>query len=110
MNLPRESRFALFQTGGKQYQAIPGKTLAIEKIEGAAGDILTFTTVLFKKTGEGQYEFGAPYIAGAQLKASIVKQDQGPKIIVFRHRRRTKYRIKKGHRQLITIVRFEDIA
>lgn len=109
MQLPTEQRYALFQTGGKQYQAIPGKTIAIEKIEGEAGTQLTFNTVMFRKTDEGVFEFGAPFVPNAVLKASIVKQDQGAKIIVFRHRRRTKQRTKHGHRQLITVIRIDSI-
>lgn len=102
-------KYAIFETGGKQYQAIPGKTLAIEKIEGKAGESLEFPTVLFRKQGDGAFEFGQPYVAGAQIKASIIKQSQGPKIIIFHFKRRKKHRVKKGHRQQMTVVRIESI-
>ena len=71
-------KYAIFQTGGKQYQAIEGKTVAIEKIEGEAGTQLQFDEVLFRKTGENAFELGSPYLT-APIKASIVKQNQGPK-------------------------------
>jgi large subunit ribosomal protein L21 len=100
--------YAIFQTGGKQYQAIPGKTIAVEKLEGEAGDSLTFDEVLLRKTGES-CEVGQPYVKGCTLKASIVKQIRGPKIIAFRFKRRQKVRIKKGHRQAITVIRVESI-
>lgn len=106
---PHFEAYAIIQTGGKQYQAIPGKTLAIEKIEGNAGDKLSFSEVLFKKTSEDAYDFGQPHVAGAAVQASIVKQMRGPKIIVFKHKRRKKYKVKKGHRQPITVVRIESI-
>lgn len=102
-------KYAIFQTGGKQYQAIPGKTVAIEKVEGDTGANVTFPEVLFRKLGDGKFEFGQPHVAGAEIKASIVKQTKGPKIVVFRFKRRKKYRVKKGHRQPVTVVRIESI-
>lgn len=101
--------YAIFATGGKQYQAIPGKTIAIEKIEGEAGAKLDFTEVLFRKTGDDKFEVGQPHIAGAVLKASIIKQMLGPKLIAFRFKRRKKVRVKRGHRQPMTIIRVESI-
>ncbi len=101
--------YAIFQTGGKQYQAVPGKTIAIEKLDGNDGDKIEFTEVLFRKTDEEKFEFGQPFVEGAKLTASIVKQTKGPKLIVFRHKRRKKQRTKKGHRQPITVVRIETI-
>ena len=101
--------YAIFQTGGKQYQAVPGKTIAIEKLDGNDGDKIEFTEVLFRKTDEKKFEFGQPFVEGAKLTASIVKQTKGPKLIVFRHKRRKKQRTKKAHRQPITVVRIETI-
>lgn len=108
-NIKTFEQYAIFQTGGKQYQAVPGKTIAIEKLKGESGDSVDFTEVLFRKTGEDKFEIGQPFVEGAVLKASIVKQDKGPKLIVFRHKRRKKQRTKKGHRQPITVVRIESI-
>lgn len=101
-------RYAIFETGGKQYQAVEGKTVAIEKIDGEAGTKLTFENVLFRKDGEGKFEVGTPYLKKA-IKASIVKQMREPKVIVFRVKRRKKTRVKKGHRQPKTIIRVESI-
>ena len=106
--IPSFEKYVIFQTGGKQYQAIPGKTIAIEKIEGEAGSKIEFSEVLFKKDGEDKFEFGKPFIKDLKLKARIVKQMKGPKLIIFRHKRRTKSRVKRGHRQPITVVRIED--
>lgn len=102
-------RYAIFATGGKQYQAIEGKTIAIEKIEGEAGTILEFNTVLFRKLGDGSYEIGQPFVEG-NITASIVKQTKDPKVIVFKFKRRQKVRVKKGHRQPKTVIRIETIA
>jgi len=101
-------KYAIFATGGKQYQGIPGKTVSIEKIEGEAGDILEFDEVLLRKTGDEKIEVGTPFLK-AKVKASIVKQMKDPKVISFLFKRRKKVRVKKGHRQPKTIIRIESI-
>ena len=102
-------KYAIFQTGGKQYQAIPGKTVAVEKLEGVAGDSISFPTVLFRKSGDETFEFGQPFVKDAAVKASIIKQAKDQKITVFKFQRRKKVRVKKGHRQPITVLRIESI-
>ena len=102
-------RYAIFQTGGKQYQAIEGQTIGIEKLEGESGTAVEFSEVLFRKLDDNQIEIGQPVLAGP-IKASIVKQTQGPKVVIFRFKRRQKSRVKKGHRQPITVIRIESIA
>ena len=106
---PVFDKYAIFQTGGKQYQAIPGKTISIEKLDGEVGAAVSFSEVLFRKEADGKFEFGKPYISGAAIKASIVRQMKNPKIIVFKFKRRKKYRLKQGHRQPQTVVRVESI-
>jgi large subunit ribosomal protein L21 len=101
-------RYAIFATGGKQYQAIEGLTIAIEKIDGEAGQQVQFDRVLFRKLGEGQYEIGQP-ILQSKITASIVKQTKDPKLIVFKFKRRQKVRVKHGHRQPKTVIRIEKI-
>ena len=101
-------RYAIFQTGGKQYQAIEGKTIAIEKIEGEAGSSIEFNDVLLRKTSDNDIQIGQPFLK-APIKASIVKQMRGPKVVIFKFKRRKKSRVKKGHRQPITVVRIEAI-
>ncbi len=101
-------RYAIFQTGGKQYQAIEGKTIAIEKIEGDAGSTIEFSDVLLRKTGDSDIQVGQPFLK-APIKASIVKQMRGPKVVIFKFKRRKKSRVKKGHRQSITVIRIEAI-
>ena len=108
LELATFDRYAIFQTGGKQYQAIEGKTIAIEKLDGEAGDEISFDKVLFRKEGDGKFEFGKPFLKEA-IKATIVKHHKDPKIIAFRFKRRKKVRVKKGHRQPKTIVRIQSI-
>ena len=108
-NIPEFEKYSIFQTGGKQYQAIPGKTLAIEKIEGEQGKEIVFSDVLFRKTETEDFEIGQPTVQGASVKASIIKQTKDPKIVVFRFKRRKKSRVKRGHRQPKTVIRIESI-
>jgi large subunit ribosomal protein L21 len=100
--------YAIIQTGGKQYQAIPGKTLSIEKLPGNPGDIITFTEVLLRKLDTGAVEIGTPFLA-QPVTASIIKDMKQAKLVVFRFRRRQKVRVKRGHRQQQTIIRVESI-
>ena len=100
--------YAIIETGGKQYQAIAGQTIAIEKLEGEDGQIIEFDKVLFRKTGSEEMEIGQPYL-DKPVKASIVKQTKGPKLIIFKFKRRKKSRVKKGHRQPLTVIRIEEI-
>jgi len=100
-------KYVIFKTGGKQYHGIPGKTVAIEKLEGNAGDTVEFKDVLFRKTGTDSFEVGQPMLK-EPVKATIVKHDKGPKLIVFKFKRRKKVRVKKGHRQPLTVVRIES--
>lgn len=102
-------RYAIFANGGKQYQAIEGQTIAIEKIDGTTGDTIEIDTILFRKLAEDQFEIGQPFVDG-KITASIVKQTKDPKVIVFKFKRRKKSRVKNGHRQPKTIIRIETIA
>ena len=102
-------RYAIFATGGKQYQAIEGLTIQIEKLEGQEGTPVEFTDVLFRKIGDNNYEVGQPTLKGA-ITAVILKQIKGPKVTIFRFKRRNKYRVKKGHRQLHTVIRIQTIG
>ncbi len=100
--------YAVIRTGGKQYKVAPEDVLQIEKIEGAAGDAVQFPDVLMI-AGEGEPTVGAPLIAGAAVSAEVVEQGRGPKVIIFKKRRRQNYRRKRGHRQDLTTVRILDI-
>jgi len=108
MHQEKYDKYAIFAHGGKQYQAIEGKTLALEKIDGNDGDKVEFDSVLFRKLGENSFEVGQPTLEGI-ITATIVKQTKDPKVIVFKFKRRTKGRVKNSHRQQKTIVRIDTI-
>jgi large subunit ribosomal protein L21 len=100
--------YAVIRTGGKQYKVAPEDVLQIEKIDGAAGEAVQFPEVLMLG-GEGEPMVGAPLVAGAAVSAEVVEQGRGPKVIIFKKRRRQNYRRKKGHRQDLTTVRILEI-
>ena len=103
-----DARYAIIETGGKQYQALEGKTLGIEKLDIKEGESVTFDKVLLRKDGE-EVHVGQPYLK-VPVKARVLKHIRGPKLTVFKFKRRKKYMRKKGHRQPITVVRIESIA
>lgn len=100
--------YAVVKTGGKQYRVAAGDTVQIERLPGAAGDIVTLDEVLMLGDGAA-VTIGAPRVAGASVAAEIVEQARGPKIIVFKKRRRQNSRRKRGHRQDLTILRISEI-
>ena len=100
--------YAVVKTGGKQYRVAKDDVLKIERLPGDEGDIITLEEVLMIGNGAA-VTVGAPLIAGASVAAEIVEQARGPKIVIFKKRRRQNYRRKKGHRQLLTVVKITDI-
>ena len=96
--------YAVIKTGGKQYNVTTGDVVKIEKIAGEEGKEVVFNEVL--SLGEN---FGNPLVAGASVKAVVLKQAKDAKVIVFKKKRRQNYRRKNGHRQNITIVKITDI-
>jgi large subunit ribosomal protein L21 len=100
---------AVFETGGKQYVVAPKDKVVIEKLEGQAGDSITFDKVLLVANGD-KVSVGKPYVSGATVKAKILEQGKGDKLVVFKYRPKARYRRKYGHRQFDTTVEIESIA
>jgi len=99
---------AIIRTGGKQYLVSPGQKIKIEKIEGKEGKEITFKDVLLLEKRK-KLEIGDPLVKEAKVIGKILKQAKGEKIIVFRYRRKTRYKLKKGHRQPFTEVEITKI-
>ena len=100
--------YAVFKTGGKQYRVAQGDQLRVEKLPGNVGDAVTFDQVLL--VGGEAVKIGMPLVAGAKVEAKIVSQALGPKIIIFKFRRRKNYRRKTGHRQPFTALQITGIV
>ncbi len=97
--------YAVIKTGGKQYKVASGDVIKVEKLAGDEGSEVIFNEVL--ALGDN---VGKPLVAGALVKATILKQAKADKVIVFKKKRRQNYRRKNGHRQNITIVKIAEIA
>jgi large subunit ribosomal protein L21 len=100
--------YAVIRTGGKQYRVTQDAVLTVEKLEAEAGATVTFQDVL-AIGGEAGLTLGAPTIAGATVTATVVEQNRGAKIIIFKKRRRQNSRRKNGHRQMQTVLRISAI-
>jgi len=101
--------YAVIRTGGKQYRVTPDAVLTVERLEAEPGATVTFHDVL-ALGGEGGLTLGAPTVPGASVTATVVEQNRGDKIIVFKKKRRKNYRRKKGHRQHQTVLRIAAIS
>lgn len=100
--------YAVIKTGGKQYRVSEGDRLRVEKLEGSVGAAVEFSEVLM--LGGDKVAIGTPMLAGAKVSAEIIAQGLGKKIIVFKMRRRKRYRNKNGHRQPFTELRVKGIS
>lgn len=100
--------YAVIRTGGKQYRVSPGLRLTIEKLLGDPGQEVEFAEVLLRGDGE-RVEIGAPLVDGAAVRAVILEQDRGPRILVYKKKRRKNYRRRMGHRQYETTVQITSV-
>jgi large subunit ribosomal protein L21 len=100
--------YAVIRTGGKQYRVSEGQTLRVEKLPQAEGEVVSFGEVLM--VGGDTTKVGQPTVAGAKVEAKVKSHYRGPKIIVFKFRRRKNYRRKTGHRQPYTDVVITGIS
>jgi large subunit ribosomal protein L21 len=100
--------FAVIRTGGKQYRVAPNDVIKVERLPGAAGEVIELAEVLMLGDGD-KFTVGAPLVGGACVGASVIAQGQGDKVLVFKKKRRHNYRRKNGHRQDLTILRITEI-
>jgi large subunit ribosomal protein L21 len=100
--------FAVIRSGGKQYRVNQGSSLRVEKLTGDVGSEITLDDVLMVGE-EGDVKIGAPTVDGASVSGTITAQGRGPKLTVFKMKRRKGYRRKYGHRQDYTEIRVDSI-
>jgi large subunit ribosomal protein L21 len=100
--------YAVVRTGGKQVRVEPGDVLSVELLEGEPGQRIELTDVLLVG-GEGDLKVGTPTVEGAKVLAEIEGESKGPKIRIFKFKRRKRYRLRQGHRQHYTRIRIESI-
>jgi len=101
--------YAVIKTGGKQYRVAAEDVLTVEKLAGEPGAKIEFGEVLMVGGDGAGMKIGAPLVSGALVKAEVVEQGRGPKVIAFKKRRRKNSRRKRGHRQELTTVKITEI-
>jgi large subunit ribosomal protein L21 len=101
--------YAIVNTGGKQYKIRQGDILRIEKIPGELGSPVSFDRVLMFSDGEN-IRIGQPVLDDVAVNGHIVEQGKSKKIIVFKYKRRKRYRRKQGHRQPFTTIKIDSIG
>ena len=101
--------YAVIKTGGKQHRVVPGEVLAVEKITGDRGSEVVFDEVLMV-VDEADVRIGRPLVEGAKVIGEILDQTKGPKINVFKMKRRKGSKKKTGHRQLLTSMKIKEIS
>jgi large subunit ribosomal protein L21 len=101
--------YAVIETGGKQYRVEVGTELEVELLEVEAGESMKFERVLLVADGETA-AIGHPVVANAEVEATVLGRDRGVKTISFKYRPKARRRVKKGHRQELTLLRISDIV
>ena len=101
--------YAVIKTGGKQHRVSPGEVLAVEKLAGNRGEQVVFDQVLMV-VDEADIRIGAPVVAGAKVVGEILEQKKGPKINIFKMKRRKGSKKKTGHRQFLTSMKIKEIS
>jgi large subunit ribosomal protein L21 len=101
--------YAVISTGGKQYRVSEGQIVRVESLPGDVGTPVSFDRVLLLSDGE-KVKVGQPTLQGASVDGHIVEQGKAKKIIVFKYKRRKRYRKKHGHRQQYTALKIDKIV
>ena len=104
--------FAIIQSGGRQVKVTPGAVIEVDRVDANPGDEVSIDRVLFVQKGDddgGEVLAGAPYVANVKVLGVVDGESRGPKIRVFKKKRRKGMRRTKGHRSTLTRVRITDI-
>lgn len=102
-------KYAIIESGGKQYRAVEGETIDVDRLPLEIGEPVELNQVLMVADGS-KVAVGTPTIKNALVKATVADQFKGPKIIIFRYKPSKRYRKKRGHRQQYTKIKIEEIV
>ncbi len=102
-------KYAIIETGGKQYKVSEGARIKIEQVPGVEGQAIEFTRVLMVSDA-GDPKIGRPVLDQAKVAGEILKNDRAAKVLVFKKKRRKGYYKKRGHRQHFTEVLIKEIS
>jgi large subunit ribosomal protein L21 len=102
-------KYAIVESGGKQYKAVEGRTIEVDRLQVEVGKKVELGDV-YLVSDEGEIEVGTPKVSGAKVTATVREHFLGPKLIIFKYRPKQRYRVKTGHRQQYTRLMVETIA
>ena len=102
--------FAIIQSGGRQVKVAPGEVITVDRIDAEPGQEVSIDQVLLLEKDGGEVLAGAPFVADVKVLGVIDGESRGPKIRVFKKKRRKGMRRTKGHRATYTRVRITDIV
>ena len=100
--------YAVVSSGGKQYRVEPGSTLLMERLSSQPGASILFDRVLLIGDGD-EVTVGTPAVAGATVSGTVLGEELGPKLVIFKFKQKVKYRRRTGHRQHLLRVRIDEI-
>jgi large subunit ribosomal protein L21 len=100
--------YAVVSSGGKQYRVEAGSELIVERIAGEPGAAVTFDRVLLVGDGD-DVTVGTPTVSGASVSGTLLGEELGPKLVIFKFKQKVKYRRRTGHRQHLVRVRIDEI-
>ncbi len=101
--------YAVIRTGGKQYRVSPGDSIDVERLSTEVGEQIELDQVLLV-ANDSDTQIGQPLVEGAKVKATVIRQAKGRKVVVFKFKPGNRYRRKKGHRQHYTRLRIDEIV
>ncbi|HJN89108.1 MAG TPA: 50S ribosomal protein L21 [Verrucomicrobiota bacterium] len=101
--------YAVVKTGGKQYKVTEGATIEVNRVNADEGSALTIDSVLMVNQ-DGSVKIGTPTIDGAKVEAEVVRHTRGPKLVIWKMKRRKGYRNKNGHRQDLSVLKINKIS
>jgi large subunit ribosomal protein L21 len=106
----KEMKYAIVRNGGKQYKAVPGETIQVDRLPADPGKKVVLSEVLFIADGVKKVTIGTPLIKGAKVETTVADQIKGPKIRVFKYKPKVRYRRRQGHRQKYTLLNVDKIV
>jgi large subunit ribosomal protein L21 len=101
--------YAIIQSGGRQIRVEPGSVITVDRAPLDRGDQVTLETVLFVEKDGGEMIAGSPFVTSARIVAVVDGEERGPKIRVFKKKRRKGMRRTKGHRATYTRLKIKEI-
>jgi len=101
--------YAIIRSGGRQVKVTPGSTITVDRVQATPGEEVSIADVLFVEKDGGDVVAGAPVVSGARVVGIVQQETRGPKIRVFKKKRRKGMRRTRGHRATYTTVRVTDI-